>query len=203
MQLIYKLAIVVLFVVSVPLQVSIAVILLITQDSPVLFAQKRVGQRAKPFILYKFRTMKAGSEEGQSKLRRQNESDGPVFKMYNDPRFTAVGRLLSHTGLDELPQLWNVLRGEMALIGPRPLPIHEAKKLSPWMRVRHCVLPGIISPAILTGRYHESFAAWMRSDVVYAQRKNIKEDALLLMRSVGFMTQLFFKSIARDILHST
>jgi len=96
---------------------------------PVFFKQERWGKGRRPFVMWKFRTMKVGAEEEKEKLLALNEADGPVFKIRNDPRFTRVGRWLSRVGLDELPQLWNVVRGEMALVGPRPLPAEEARKV--------------------------------------------------------------------------
>lgn len=181
----------ILFFVSFPLQIVIALCVLIGSGWPIFYRQKRVGRNEKIFTLYKFRTMRHDAEMIKPSLARLNESKGPVFKIHNDPRFTSVGKWLSHTGLDELPQLWNVLHGDMALFGPRPLPIEEEKKLKPWMRVRHNVLPGIISPAILSGRYHEDFVAWMKSDVWYAKHKTTQGDLMLLGRSVIFLIRLF------------
>jgi len=129
----------------------------------------------------------------------KNESSGPTFKIHNDPRFTRIGKFLSHTGLDELPQVFNVLHGDMALIGPRPLPVSEAEKLKPWMQARERVLPGIISPAILTGGYHKNFIAWMKSDVAYAKEKNVYTDMVLLIRMIPFLFGLVWREIIRPL----
>lgn len=188
--MLYTLAIHILFLLSVPLQGVIGVFIAVTSGFPVFFRQKRIGCHRKPFMIYKFRTMKEGAQSEQLKWKNRNESSGPTFKIHNDPRFTRLGKFLSHTGLDELPQLYNVLRGEMALIGPRPFPVAEANQLALWMREREIVLPGIISPAILSGKYHENFTAWMKSDIAYARTKNSKEDLLLMVRSIRFLIRL-------------
>ena len=193
MGIIYRLIVAILLVISLPLQLVVACLVVFTSGFPTLFCQKRAGKGNVIFTLYKFRTMRVGSETLQARLRAQNESDGPAFKIHNDPRFTGIGKFLSHTGLDELPQLVNVLRGEMALIGPRPLPISEAKKLVPWMRKRHDILPGIISPAILNGNYHKNFVGWMKSDVAYAKRKNAWGDTLLLLKFIPFGVKLLWR----------
>ncbi len=173
----------------------VAVLIVLTSGFPIIFRQKRVGKNGTMFTIYKFRTMILSAEKKKSQYRRHNESDGPVFKIYNDPRFTPIGKFLSHTGLDELPQLFNVLRGDMTLIGPRPLPVFEAKKLKPWMRVRESVLPGIISPAILTGSYHKDFNAWMRYDASYVKEKNPQRDLVLCFEALPFMGRMFMQSV--------
>lgn len=191
----YLLTVMVIFFVSLPLQVLIGVLIMVTSGLPIVFRQKRTGKNGSPFVMYKFRTMVKGAEKKRSAYTHLNESQGPAFKIRNDPRFIGIGAFLSHTGLDELPQLFNVLRGDMALIGPRPLPIAEAKKLKPWMKVREQILPGIISPAILTGKYHENFSSWMRSDVSYVQKKNAVSDVRLFLQSFSFLARLFVRSV--------
>ncbi len=193
----YTLAVAVLFLLVLPLQFCIAIALAVLSGFPIIFRQKRVGKNGKRFVMYKFRTMVHSADRLQRQYQRQNESKGPVFKIHNDPRFTGVGRFLSHTGLDELPQLYNVIRGDMAFIGPRPLPVTEAKQLKPWMRERERVLPGIISPAVLTGRYHLDFDAWMRSDVAYVKSKSVRTDMVLFARCIPFIGRLFWRAIAR------
>jgi len=162
---------------------------------PVLFRQQRVGKNGKPFILYKFRTMSINAEKKQYMYNRLNEANGPVFKIHNDPRFTRVGKFLAHTGLDELPQLINVLRGEMALIGPRPLPVDEEKKLKIWQRARESVKPGIISPWILEGYHTQTFDAWMKSDLAYIKKKTFAYDLRLAVQTIVLLLQFFFKEI--------
>lgn len=193
MSFVYRLFIFVLCVCSLPLVACIAFVSLLISGFPIFFSQMRIGKGGKPFRIYKFRTMRVGSEKLQSKLRTRNESDGPVFKIVNDPRFTVLGKFLAHTGLDELPQLYNVLVGDMALFGPRPIPIAEAAKLKPWQQKRHTMKPGILSPAILTGKYHENFDEWMKSDVAYTKEKSILYDTQLISRAMRFLIQLFIR----------
>ena len=197
MGFIYTLLLAVLFIISLPLQAVVAVLVLVTAGRPILFVQQRVGKNGKPFIMYKFRTMIQNADKNQMSYRRMNESSGPVFKIHNDPRFVGIGKFLSHTGLDELPQIWNVLIGDMALVGPRPLPISEAKKLVAWMQERQTVLPGIISPAILTGKYHKNFTAWMKSDVAYIKTKTFWSDVGLLFQFLPFLVGLQIKEISK------
>ena len=192
-------AIFILVLITAPLQLCIAICVGITSGLPIFYQQKRVGRYKKIFTLYKFRTMVRHAEGKKKNILTMNESDGPVFKIHDDPRFTRLGRFLSHTGLDELPQLWNVLRGEMALMGPRPLPVEEAKKLKPWMQNRHNILPGIISPAIIAGKYHEDFEAWMRSDVNYVAEKSPQTDVQLAFRSVVFLCHLLLSELRAKV----
>jgi lipopolysaccharide/colanic/teichoic acid biosynthesis glycosyltransferase len=179
----------------VPLLVLIAVSIMLVDGWPVLFVQERVGKDGKSFWLYKFRTMVRDAESMKRKFGPSNESDGPVFKIHNDPRFTAIGKILSHIGLDELPQLVNIIIGDMVFIGPRPLPIPESKKLMSWMHIRENVLPGIISPAILSGNYHKDFAGWMKKDVEYAQTKSYSTDILLIVPIVLFLIKLVYREL--------
>ncbi len=172
------------------MQLVISVCILLTSGFPILFLQKRTGKNGKTFILYKFRTMIVGSEHEQQRYTRLNEADGPVFKIRNDPRFTSIGRFLGHTGLDEFPQLINILKGDMALFGPRPLPIHEAKNLLPWQRERQSIKPGILSPWVLDGYHKKRFNDWMRSDLAYVKNKSFVYDLKLFVRSIIFMIRL-------------
>lgn len=193
--MIYRFGIALLLCVVFPLFVFTGFLVAILSGFPILFRQKRVGKDGRPFVMYKFRTMVPIADTLQKKYQNRNESQGPAFKIQNDPRFTDIGKVLSHTGLDELPQLFNVLRGDMALIGPRPLPVSEAKKLKPWMHERERILPGIISPAILTGAYHQDFEGWMRSDVAYVKEKSLRQDASLFVRFVPFIVRLVVSAV--------
>jgi len=193
----YSVLVFVLFVLTAPFSAVIALLVLVTSGRPVLFRQRRIGLHGKPFFLFKFRTMVVGAEIKQRALRARNESKGPVFKIRDDPRFTPFGKFLSHTGFDELPQVWNVLRGEMEFIGPRPLPVSEEHKLKSWMKERERIKPGIISPAILTGKYHKDFVAWMKSDVAYVRTKSVSVDALLLVRFMPFVVRLVLTEFMR------
>lgn len=184
-----------LLIMALPIIGAVAIFIALVDGFPVLFRQLRVGLGGKHFVMYKFRTMVAGAEALQQKYARQNEANGPVFKISNDPRFTRLGKLLSHTGLDELPQLVNVIRGEMALFGPRPLPVSEAKHLKPWMQRRHDINPGIISPWIFEGYHSRPFDEWMKSDIAYANEKSAWGDLVLFGKSIMFMGKLFMREL--------
>lgn len=194
-QLLFKLFVFFLIVITLPFQLLIIVFIFISSGSPIFYRQLRLGKAGKKFKLYKFRTMVREADKLQQRFASKNEANGPVFKIRNDPRFTKIGKFLSHTGLDELPQLFNVLNGDMALIGPRPLPINEAKKLKLWMRQREKIKPGIISPWILEGYHRRSFDEWMKSDVVYAGQKSLTTDISLTIRTIGFLLGLFWREI--------
>jgi lipopolysaccharide/colanic/teichoic acid biosynthesis glycosyltransferase len=191
----YKLFILFLILITLPIQIVISILIVISSGLPILFKQIRIGKNNTPFVLYKFRTMVIGAQNMQKRLQKQNEADGPVFKIHNDPRFTPFGRFLSHTGLDELPQLWNVLKGDMALIGPRPLPIDEARKLTRWQRKRHRIKPGIISPWVLDGYHSKPFSAWMKSDIEYTNKKSFMYDIALSFRMISYLGTLFLREI--------
>ena len=193
--IIYKLFIVMLLFTLLPLQVIIALLILVICSLPIIYIQKRVGKDGKPFVMYKFRTMMVEAEKLKNKYLPFNEADGPVFKIRNDPRFTKIGRFLSHTGLDELPQLFNVLKGDMALIGPRPLPVAEENKLKKWQKAREAIKPGIISPWILEGYHSKSFDEWMKRDVEYIKQKSLLYDLGLSVKAVKFLLGLFIREI--------
>ncbi|OGU58100.1 MAG: hypothetical protein A2V66_11405, partial [Ignavibacteria bacterium RBG_13_36_8] len=174
LKLLYYIFIILFFLLSLPLGLIIAMTIAVTSGFPVIFRQKRVGKGGKTFVMYKFRTMVPNAEALKAKYMHLNTANPPAFKIPDDPRYTKIGKFLSHTGLDELPQLFNVLKGEMALIGPRPLPVQEAVKLKSWQKEREKIKPGIISPWILNGYHKNSFDDWMKSDIEYAGKKSIK-----------------------------
>lgn len=180
-----------------PVLISIVLIICIFDGLPIFYRQKRTGINSKAFVFYKFRTMKVGADEWQKQYKHLNEADGPVFKIHNDPRFTTIGKFLSHTGLDELPQLINVIKGDMVIIGPRALPEKEAKKLKSWQKKRHIVKPGIISPWVLEGYHKQSFNNWMRSDIAYAQNKNTLLDIRLFVGAVILFGELLIRELLR------
>jgi lipopolysaccharide/colanic/teichoic acid biosynthesis glycosyltransferase len=188
--IIYRLFVVTILLICLPVILVIAVLITVYSGLPILFTQFRVGKSGKPFTLYKFRTMEVGAEKLKSKYQKLNIASGPAFKIYNDPRFTSIGKFLSHSGLDELPQLINVIKGEMSLIGPRPLPVDEAQKLNKWQKERETIKPGIISPWILNGYHKNTFNEWMKSDIEYVKTKSFIGDTKLFVRAVGFMVKL-------------
>jgi lipopolysaccharide/colanic/teichoic acid biosynthesis glycosyltransferase len=171
-------------VVLAPLFAIIAIAVKLSSPGPVIFAQRRSGRGGRPFLMYKFRTMVADAEARKAELLTQNEQDGPAFKIKNDPRVTAVGRFLRKTSLDELPQLWNVLKGEMSLVGPRPLPCAEAEACEGWQRRRLDVTPGITCIWQVRGRSQVSFADWVRMDMQYIRAQSLQQDLKLLLLTV-------------------
>ncbi len=184
----------ILFILLSPLLLLLSLIILISDSYPVFFIQKRVGINGKVFLLWKFRTMKPGSLSNND-LKKLNEADGPVFKIKNDPRFYKFGKFLSHTGLDELPQFFNILKGEMTLIGPRPLPVDEVKKIDKKYKKRNKVLPGIISPWVLDGYHKLKFNEWMESDLRYIEKKNLFYDLFLMFKSFIYMVDILINEI--------
>lgn len=167
-----------------PILAVVAIAVKLTSPGPVFFRQLRRGQGGKAFTLYKFRSMVDGAEAMQHALRCRNEQDGPAFKIKADPRITPLGRFLRRTGLDEFPQLWNVLRGDMTLVGPRPLPCRESDASETWQRRRLDAKPGLT--CIWQSRGHDkvSFAEWMRMDMRYLERQNLSLDAGLIAKTV-------------------
>lgn len=166
---------------SSPFIVLAAIMIRLTSRGPAFFAQQRIGYLGKPFCIYKLRTMVVNAEDLKGELLERNERDGPAFKMRNDPRITPVGRLLRSTGLDELPQLWNVLIGDMSIVGPRPLPVSEAEQCEPWQRARMNTKPGLTCYWQLAKSRKMSFTEWMRLDMRYARARNLWLDFKLIV----------------------
>jgi len=168
-----------------PFMMTIALLIKGTSRGPVVFKQARVGLRGRKFYIYKFRTMVQNAEELKAKLMAMNESDGPTFKIKKDPRITAIGRVLRKTGLDELPQLFNVLKGEMSLIGPRPPLPEEVEKYERWQLRRLSVKPGITCTwQIIPNRHDVIFENWMKLDMQYIDNWSLKEDFILFFRTI-------------------
>lgn len=159
----------------------IALLIRLDSPGPVLFRQQRVGKGGHSFTCYKFRTMVPDAEARKAELAAQNEADGPLFKMRDDPRVTRIGRFLRRSSLDELPQLWNVLRGEMSIIGPRPALTDEVARYEPWHRRRLEVQPGCAGLAQALGRSDMSFDEQVRLDIYYAENWSISMDLRILL----------------------
>jgi lipopolysaccharide/colanic/teichoic acid biosynthesis glycosyltransferase len=149
-----------------------------------LFKQTREGKGGKPFTIYKLRTMVVDAEHSQAALREQSHRDGPAFKISHDPRVTPIGHLLRKTCVDELPQLLNVLRGEMSLVGPRPLPWHESRACNAWHRRRLDVRPGMTCYWQVNKSSVTTFDDWMRLDLRYLDQFNVFEDLKLIAKTV-------------------
>jgi len=169
-----------------PLAGLIIVAIRMTSPGPAHFAQERLGLNKRPFRLYKFRTMVAGAEARRADLEALNEADGPVFKIRHDPRVTPIGRWLRRTSLDELPQLVNVLKGDMSLVGPRPLPLSDCAGFSEdWHRRRFSVRPGITCLWQVHGRSDTSFERWMAMDMEYIDSWSLALDLQILASTVS------------------
>lgn len=166
-----------------PLLVVFAIVIRLTSRGPVLFRQQRTGLLGRSFTIYKLRTMVINAEELQGALRERNERDGPAFKIKSDPRITKVGQLLRSTGLDELPQLFNVLKGDMSLVGPRPLPVEEAGQCMPWQKRRQEVKPGVTCFWQIAKSRKISFVDWMRLDLAYARQSSLGLDLKLIVKT--------------------
>jgi lipopolysaccharide/colanic/teichoic acid biosynthesis glycosyltransferase len=167
-----------------PVFAAVAIAVKLGSPGPVIYRQRREGLGGREFTMYKFRTMCVGADAEQGHLRALSEQDGPAFKLTHDPRVTRIGRFLRTTSLDELPQLWNVLRGDMSLVGPRPLPCEESRACEPWQRRRLDVTPGITCIWQVRGRSRVSFAEWVRMDLEYIARRSLLTDMNLLLATV-------------------
>lgn len=169
---------------SAPLLLAAGLAIRLTSPGPVLFRQWRCGVGNRPFLIYKLRTMSLDAESRKGELLALNEQDGPAFKIKHDPRITPLGRWLRKTSVDELPQFWNVLRGEMSLVGPRPLPLDESANCAPWQRCRTDALPGLTCIWQVRGRGGVTFDEWVRMDMEYMRRASLWFDLKLLMQTV-------------------
>ncbi len=165
----------------------LALILLIRRDGgPAFYTQVRVGQHGKLFRIYKFRSMcvNADAPEMLEKLRAFNEMDGPAFKMKNDPRITPIGRFIRRTSLDELPQLWNILRGDMTFVGPRPALEQEVAQYKPEHHERLLVKQGLTCYWQCSGRNNIGFEEWMKLDIRYVRERGLWTDFKILLKTV-------------------
>ncbi len=167
-----------------PVLAGIALAVRVSSPGPVLFAQRRVGRDGHEFDIYKFRTMVPGADAMKSSLIHLNELHGPMFKIQDDPRVTPVGRLLRRVSLDELPQLWNVLRGEMSLVGPRPLVPAESEHVLGWHRARLDLTPGLTGPWQVMGRNTIPFDEMIKLDYLYIAEWSLWNDLKLLVRTL-------------------
>ena len=156
----------------------------LTSTGPIIYSQQRYGRNKRRFKMYKFRTMVANAEALQEALEEMNEVTGPVFKINADPRITRVGTFLRKTSLDELPQLFNVLRGEMSLVGPRPLPLRDVSRFNEsWLLRRFSVVPGITCLWQINGRSNTSFDRWVELDLKYIDEWSLMLDLKILVKT--------------------
>lgn len=167
--------------------VSIAICLDDPHGSPI-YKQTRIGRHGKPFLLYKFRTMVVNAEALRGELLQRNEMDGPVFKIKKDPRITRVGRILRQASLDELPQLFNVLKGDMSMVGPRPPLPHEVECYTDYQRLRLIVTPGLTCQwQVMPNRNEIPFQKWVEMDLDYIQHRTMLLDIKLILKTPGVM----------------
>ena len=167
-----------------PVLLAIAIAIRLSSRGPVIYRSVRPGMAGRPFFCFKFRTMREHAEQIQAELEPLNELDGALFKIRNDPRMTVVGRFLRRFSLDELPQLVNVVRGEMSLVGPRPLPMRDFDRLEEWHKKRYLVLPGITGLWQVSGRAELDFDDLVRLDFLYLERWSIMLDLSILLKTI-------------------
>lgn len=166
-----------------PILLVVAILIKLESKGPAIFSQKRIGLNNKEFKMYKFRSMVQNAEELKEKLAKENEMSGPMFKMKNDPRVTKVGRFIRKTSIDELPQLINVLKGDMSLVGPRPSLPKEVAKFEPWMLKRLDVKPGLTCYWQVSGRNNIDFENWMKLDLQYVNDRSFWLDLKLILKT--------------------
>jgi exopolysaccharide biosynthesis polyprenyl glycosylphosphotransferase len=170
--------------IGLPLWVTIALAVKLSSRGPIFYRDTRIGLGERKFGMLKFRTMYADAAGRQAELEASNEADGPLFKIREDPRVTPVGGFLRRFSLDEIPQLWNVLRGEMSLVGPRPLPLRDFAQLEPWHRKRYLVLPGVTGLWQISGRSNLGFDHLVRLDFYYLENWSIWLDIWILAKTI-------------------
>ncbi|MEW6059127.1 MAG: sugar transferase [Actinomycetota bacterium] len=167
-----------------PLWLLVAVAIKLDSKGPVLYRQWRVGQRGRPFVILKFRTMEDGADAKVEELKHLNESDGPLFKVRDDPRVTRVGRVLRKWSVDEWPQLWNVVRGHMSIVGPRPPLPEEVREYEDWQFDRLEVRPGITGLWQVSGRSDVSFDEYVRRDLFYIENWSLAYDLFIVAKTI-------------------
>jgi exopolysaccharide biosynthesis polyprenyl glycosylphosphotransferase len=175
---------IVLLVLALPVFVVASIAIKLTSRGPILFKQVRLGLNGRKFTFYKFRSMKVGSEKEMEGLKNYNQMSGPVFKMQHDPRVTPVGRFLRRTSIDEIPQLLNVLKGEMSLVGPRPPLPAETEEYDLWQRRRLSVKPGMTCLWQINGRNNVDFKDWMNLDLLYIDNWSLWLDIRILLKTL-------------------
>ncbi len=167
-----------------PLMLVVMLAIVIEDGGSPIFTQIRVGRDRKLFKMYKFRSMHKNAEKELKYLQEQNEADGPAFKMENDPRVTKVGNLIRQCSIDELPQLINILRGDMSIVGPRPCLVREYKQYNDYQKQRILVKPGLTCYWQCSGRSNISFDEWMDMDMKYIQERGMWTDIKLVLKTI-------------------
>lgn len=164
--------------------IAVSIAIRLTSKGPCFFVQKRVGKFRREFRLYKFRTMNIDAERQKEDLLHLNERDGPAFKMENDPRVTKIGHFLRKHSIDELPQLINVLKGEMSLVGPRPSLVEEVRQLREWHKARFRVTPGLTCLWQIHPDRNMCFDEWMDLDLRYIEERNFLMDLKIILLTI-------------------
>ena len=170
-----------------PILLIVAILIKLESKGPAIFAQSRIGLNGKEFKMYKFRSMVQNAEELKEKLAKQNEMSGPMFKIKNDPRVTKVGKFIRKTSIDELPQLLNILKGDMTLVGPRPSLPREVEKFESWMLKRLEVKPVLPCYWQVSGRNNIDFYEWMKLDLKYVNDMGFWLDIKLIFKTVAVL----------------
>ena len=166
-----------------PILLIVAISIKLESKGSIIFSQKRIGLKGKEFKMYKLRSMVEDAEKLKKDLMKSNEMSGPMFKMKDDPRVTRVGKFIRKTSIDELPQLVNVLKGDMSLVGPRPSLPKEVKKFKPWMKKRLEVKPGLTCFWQVSGRNNIDFEDWMKLDIKYVEERSFLVDIKLIFKT--------------------
>lgn len=166
-----------------PIILIVAIAIKLESKGPIIFTQDRIGLSGKTFKMYKLRSMVSNAEELKEKLAEQNEMSGPMFKMKDDPRVTKVGKFIRKTSIDELPQLFNILKGDMSLVGPRPSLPKEVEEFEPWMYERLEVKPGLTCYWQVSGRNNIDFEDWMKLDIQYVRERSFWGDIKLVFKT--------------------
>lgn len=172
-----------LILLNAPLMLAIVALIKLTSRGPVLYTAERIGLCGKSFRFFKFRSMYLDADKRLAEVMDSNEKDGPIFKMHDDPRITRIGRILRHMSMDELPQLFNVLRGDMSLVGPRPPLPNEVAKYNAYAMERLSVRPGMTCYWQIMGRSNLSFDEWMELDHKYLEEMGVITDLKILLKT--------------------
>jgi exopolysaccharide biosynthesis polyprenyl glycosylphosphotransferase len=170
-----------------PVMIIVAIWIKVDSTGPVFFAQSRVGRDGKNFVMYKFRSMCTDAEELLGKLKDDNEMSGPMFKIKDDPRITKIGKFVRKTSIDELPQLFNILKGDMSLVGPRPSLPKEVAQFTTFQKQRLIAKPGLTCYWQVSGRSDVTFKEWMKMDIKYIVKRSTLLDIILIFKTVGVL----------------
>lgn len=168
-----------------PMLLITSIAILIEDGAPVIFKQKRNGLNGKVFTMYKFRSMCKNAQEMHFDMLESNELDGPAFKMKDDPRILKVGKVIRKTSIDELPQLINIIKGDMSIVGPRPLPTYETEQCSAYQNQRLLVKPGLTCYWQCSGRNDILFDEWIELDLKYIKEASLFTDVKIIIKTVG------------------